>query len=89
MKRSPFFAAAALGVAGLIVGAAITHSGSASSQGSTRTFIPLGVHASGINGATSTAWFIDANDRKVVLCAQALGGSGEPNKPVCTTAPIP
>ena len=85
MIRNPFFfAAAALVVAGVV--GALGYPGSASSQGSIRTFIPLGAHASGVNGATSSAWFIDANDRKVVVCEHALGTT---NKPACTTTPIP
>ena len=84
MTRSTLFAAAALILAGAI--GALAYPGGASSQGSIRTFIPLGVHASGTNGVNSIAWFLDANERKVVLCEHAQGSS---NKPICSTTPIP
>ncbi|MEO6410900.1 MAG: hypothetical protein ABIO45_19405 [Burkholderiaceae bacterium] len=84
MTRSSFFAAAALVLAGVV--GALAYPGSASSQASIRTFIPLGVHGSGANGVTSIAWFIDANERKVVWCEHAQGSS---NKPACSTTPIP
>ena len=84
MNRSPLIATAALALAGVV--AAFGVAGSASSQSSIRTFIPLGVHASGTNGVNSIAWFLDANERKVVLCEHAQGSS---NKPICSTTPIP
>lgn len=81
MTRHPYLAAAALAFAGIVAGAAISYSGSASSQGSTRTYIALGAHAS---GTASNAWFIDANDRAIILCT-----AGATGKPSCSTTPLP
>ena len=81
MTRHPYLAAAALAFSGIVAGAAISHSGNAVSQGSTRTYIALGAHAS---GTASNAWFIDANERTVILCSAGAAG-----KPSCTTTPLP
>lgn len=85
MTCHSILAAAALVFAGVVAGAAISYSGSAISQSGTRTYIALGTHASGSNASQSNAWFIDANDRSIILCV-AGGGS---NKPSCTTTPLP
>ena len=84
MTRTSTLALAALALAGVVAGAAISYPGTANSQGNTRTFIPLGAHASGANLANSSAWFIDANDRAIIQCT-----SGPVGKPTCTTTPIP
>ena len=65
MTRHPYLAAAALAFSGIVAGAAISHSGNAVSQGSTRTYIALGAHAS---GTASNAWF---------LCS--AGAAGKPS----------
>ena len=81
MTRHSYLAAAAFALAGLVAGAAISHSGDARSQSGTRTYIALGAHAS---GTASNAWFIDANDRAIILCS-----AGPAGKPSCTTTPLP
>ena len=67
-----------------------------SQSGATRTFIPLGTHGVGANNLSSYAWFIDANDRKVIVCLEVPtpGGPGAapavpPNKVSCTSTPLP
>ena len=90
-------AASALAVAAAVT-LAIGHPEPARSQSSaTRTFIPLGTHGVGPNNLSSYAWFIDANDRKVILCFEtavpaAPSGSGpaaSPHKVNCTSTPLP
>ena len=80
-----------------IVAWALAHSETARSQSSaTRTFIPLGTHGTGANNVSSYAWFIDANDRKVILCfetavpaAPGAAAAASPHKVSCTSTPLP
>ncbi len=80
-----------------VVAWALAHPETARSQSSaTRTFIPLGTHGVGANNLSSYAWFIDANDRKVILCFEtavpaspASGAAASPHKVNCTSTPLP
>ena len=89
--------AASAVVVSAVVAWALAHPEPARSQSSaTRTLIPLGTHGTGVNNASSYAWFIDANDRKVILCFEtavpaAPGGAaaGSPHKVNCTSTPLP
>ena len=80
-----------------VVAFALAQPEPARSQSSgTRTFIPLGTHGTGVNNASSYAWFIDANDRKVILCfetavpaAPGAAAAASPHKVSCTSAPLP
>lgn len=84
--------------ASVVVAGVLGYPQQAQSQSSaTRTFIPLGTHGAGLNNLSSYAWFIDANDRKVILCLQAPAAASSPTaapvspppKVSCTSTPLP
>lgn len=84
--------------AGAVVAGVLVYPQQAQSQsGATRTFIPLGTHGVGANNLSSYAWFIDANDRKVIVCLEAAAAGSSPSaapaspppKASCTSTPLP
>lgn len=93
--RSTLLIAAALAAAAVVAGALTCPDPARSQSIATRTFVPLGTHGAGVNNLSSYAWFIDANDRKVVLCVEtpppgsSAGPAVPPHKVSCTSTPLP
>ena len=92
---SPWFVAAAAALVA-VVAATLVVPQEARSQAAVRTYIPLGSHATGPNNTTSQAWFIDAAERKVIVCVQPAAPAATPPgaaasvpRPSCSSAPIP
>ena len=93
---TPWFVVAAVAAASALVGATLVVPGVAHSQSGIRTYLPLGSHGVGVNNTASQAWFIDANERKVIVCLQPSAPPSAPGaasaampRPTCSSTPIP